>query len=176
MPSQAIFGIGTLMAFVVWGIVVGRHVWPVLRHRPRADALRPILLLHAFRFEGLAFLISGVVSPDLPSPLAHSAAYGDFLTALLALSAYALLRGPLGTASVWAFNIVGTVDLLNAYYEGSRNHIALAPGLLGTLYFIPTLLVPLLLVTHAVVFRLLLQRDGARDGGRLEAPRQGSLG
>jgi hypothetical protein len=32
-------------------------------------------------------------------------------------------------------------------------------GQLGATYFIPTVLVPLLLTTHAVVFRLLLQRS-----------------
>ena len=30
-----------------------------------------MLLLHAFRFVGLAFLVPGVVSPDLPDAFAH---------------------------------------------------------------------------------------------------------
>ena len=57
---------------------------------------------------------------------------------------------------MWVFNIVGTVDLLNAYFQGNRFGLGDAPGLLGAAYFIPTVLVPMLLVTHVLVFRILL--------------------
>ena len=63
----------------------------------------------------------------------------------------------LGTILVWAFNIVGTADLLYAFYQGNRT--ALDPGLQGATYFIPTVLVPLLLITHGFVFRILLHKD-----------------
>jgi hypothetical protein len=53
-------------------------------------------------------------------------------------------------------NIVGTVDLLNAFYQGNRLGLGTTPGLQGAAYFIPTGLVPLLLVTHALMFRILL--------------------
>jgi hypothetical protein len=79
--------------------------------------------------------------------------------------------GPLGTPSVWAFNIVGTFDLLRAYSEGGRTGLGLQPGLQGALYFVPTLLVPLLLVTHALIFRLLLHREGAHADHPLTDPR-----
>jgi hypothetical protein len=36
-------------------------------------------------------------------------------------------------------------------------HRQLASGLQGAAYFIPTVLVPLLLITHGLVFRLLLK-------------------
>jgi hypothetical protein len=54
------------LSFIAWGIITARYVWPELRLRPRAEALRPLLILHSFRFIGLAFLVPGVVSPDLP--------------------------------------------------------------------------------------------------------------
>jgi hypothetical protein len=57
------------------------------------------------------------------------------------------------------FNIVGTVDLLVAFYQGDRLGVGIAPGLQGAAYFIPTVLVPLLLVTHALVFRILLRPE-----------------
>jgi hypothetical protein len=156
MPLQAIFGISVLLGFVVWGMIGARYIWPALRERPRAEALRPVLLLHAFRYVGLAFLVPGVVSPDLPDAFAGPAAYGDLVTALLALLAIATLKSRLGTIVVWVFNTVGTLDLVNAFYQGDRLGLGLAPGLQGAAYFIPTVLVPLLLVTHALVFRLLL--------------------
>ena len=85
----------------------------------------------------------------------------DLATAILALLALATLRKQLGTILLWAFNIVGTTDLLHAFYQGNRTGIGLAPGLQGAAYFIPTVLVPLLLVTHALVFRILLFEDAA---------------
>ena len=65
MQPQAMFGISVLLGFVVWGMIGARYIWPALRGRPRTEALRPVLLLHAFRYVGLAFLVPGVVSPDL---------------------------------------------------------------------------------------------------------------
>jgi hypothetical protein len=113
--------------------------------------------LHSFRFVGLAFVVPGVVSPDLPTAFARPAAYGDLTTAILALLSLATLRSRLGLILVWVFNILGTVDLLYAFYQGNRTGLGLAPGLQGAAYFIPTVLVPLLLITHGLVFRLLLR-------------------
>jgi hypothetical protein len=53
--------------------------------------LRPLLILHTFRFIGLAFLVPSVVSPDLAPAFAHSAAYGDIIAAILALLSLLLL-------------------------------------------------------------------------------------
>jgi hypothetical protein len=156
MQPQAIFGISVLLGFVVWGIIGARYVRRALRGRPRAEALRPVLLLHAFRYVGLAFLVPGVVSSDLPDAFARPAAYGDLATSMLALLGIATLGSRLGTIVVWVFNIVGTVDLLNAFYQGRRLGLGIAPGLQGAAYFIPTVLVSLLLVTHALVFRILI--------------------
>jgi hypothetical protein len=159
MTPQAIFGTSVLLGFVVWGVIGARFLWPALRGRPRAEALRPLLLVHAFRFIGLAFLVPGVVSPDLPADFARPAAYGDLATSLLALLGIATLESRLGTVIVWVFNSVGTVDLLNAFYQADRLGVGIAPGLQGAAYFIPTVVVPLLLVTHALVFRILLRPE-----------------
>jgi hypothetical protein len=156
MRPQATFGVSVLLGFVVWGLVGAQHIWPALRRRSRTDALRVVLLLHAFRFTGLAFLVPGVVSPYLSEAFARPAAYGDLATSMLALIAMATLRSRVGTTLVWVFNIVGTADLLNAFYQGSRTNMGLDPGLQGAAYFIPTVVVPLLLVTHAFVFRILV--------------------
>ena len=166
MSSQALFGISVAVSFIAWAVVMQQYLWPALRSQSRTNALRPILLLHSFRFVGLAFLVPGVVSPDLPAAYARPAAYGDLATAILALLAIAALRNKLGIILVWAFNLLGTADLLHAFYEGNRTGVGLAPGMQGAAYFIPTVLVPLLLITHGVVFRLLFQGTtlpGLRD-------------
>ena len=158
MRPEALFGISIVLGVVVWGIVAARYVWPALRERPRADALRPLLLLHSFRFIGLAFLVPGVVSPELPDAFARPAAYGDLGAAVLALLALAALGSRFGIGLVWVFNLWGSADLLHAYYQG-RLGVGVEPGQLGAAYFIPTVVVPLLLVTHVLVFRMLLTRS-----------------
>lgn len=159
MPPLAAFGISVAFSLLAWGLVAARYIWPELRRRPRVDALRPLLLLHGFRFLGLAFIVPGVVSPELPAGYASALAYGDFVTAILALLALAALRSRLGIALVWAFSLWGTADLLNGFYQGL--HDGLVPGQLGAAYFIVTFFVPLLFVTHGLVFRLLIREDGA---------------
>jgi hypothetical protein len=164
MPPRAVYGISIVFSFIAWGLVTACYVWPALRTLPRARALRPLLVLHGFRFVGLAFLVPGVVSPDLPLAFARPAAYGDLTTTVLAWFALALLQSRLGRALVWVFNCCGTADLLYAFYQGNRTGLGHTPGHLGAAYFIPTLLVPLLLLTHGLVFRLLLTREGAGTG------------
>ena len=142
---------------IAWGIVTSRYIWPELRLRPRSEALRPLLILHSFRFIGLAFLVPGVVSPDLPPAFAHSAAYGDMIAAILALLSLLLLPSSAGVAAAWIFSLWGSADILNAFYQA--NHSGLLAGQLGAAFFLPTLIVPLLLITHGLAFRILLQHQ-----------------
>jgi hypothetical protein len=157
MQPQVCFFVSIAFSLIAWGIVAATYIWPELHARKRAEALRPLLALHAFRFVGLAFLVPGVVSPDLPSAFAHSAAYGDIIAAALALLSLLWLQREAGVVMVWVFNLWGTADLLNAFYQA--NHAGLLAGQLGATYFIPTLIVPILLITHALAFRILLQHQ-----------------
>lgn len=157
MPVQALFFTSIGFSLVAWSIVANRYIWPALQSRDRADALRPLLTLDIFRFLGLAFLIPGVVSSELPASFSHAAAYGDLIAAVLALLALASLRNGAGIFLVWIFNLWGTADLFNAFYQA--NHAGLSAGQLGATYFIPTLIVPLLMITHVLTFRILLRRQ-----------------
>ena len=157
MLPQLAFFVSIAFSFIAWWIVTARYLWPALRLRQQADALRPLLILHSFRFIGLAFLVPGVTSPDLPSAFAYPAAYGDVLAAALALLSLLLLSSRAGVVIAWIFNLWGSVDLLNAFYQA--NQAGLVPGQLGATYFIPTVFVSLLLITHVLAFRILLQHQ-----------------
>jgi|SRR5579872_1675183 len=157
MQSQLSFFGSIAFSFIAWGFVTARFIWPGLRLQERGEALRPVLILHSFRFIGLAFLVPGVVAPDLPPAFAHSAAYGDITAAILALLALTSLPSASGIVIAWIFNVWGTADLFNAFYQA--NHAGLTAGKLGATYFIPTFIVPLLLITHGLVFRILLQHQ-----------------
>ena len=158
MTIQALFGLSIIMSFVASGIVAWLFLWPWLRGKPRDDALVPVLVPHAFRFIGLSFLVPGVVSPTLSPAFAAPAAYGDLIAAALAVAAIFSLRSRAiwAIALIWLFNLWGTADLINAYYQGALG-ARVGPGSLGAAFFIPTVIVPPLLIIHGLIFRLLLR-------------------
>jgi hypothetical protein len=162
MPVNALFGLSILMSFVAFGLVTRLYIWPRLRLLAREDALAVLVAPHAFRFVGLSFLVTGVVSPSLPSAFAVPAAYGDFIAAILAVvSALALTaRASWAIAVVWIFSVWGSVDLLNAFYQGLIG-VGIDARDLGAAFYIPTAIVPPLLITHGLIFWLLLRRKGA---------------
>src|SRR5262249_17752710 len=106
---------------------------------------------------GLMFLAPGAVFPGLPEQFAKPAAFGDLLAAILALVALAAVvrRSSLARPLVGLFNIVGTIDLINAI---SLATIYAAPPYMGPAYWIPAFWVPALLATHYVIFVLLGKR------------------
>jgi hypothetical protein len=97
------------------------------------------------------------VSADLPAAFSHAAAYGDLIAATLAVLALLSLPRRAGVGIAWIFNLWGSADLLNAFYQAS--HAGLVPGQLGATYFLPTFAVPLLFITHVLAFRILVQRE-----------------
>ncbi len=154
MDVGAIFGLQFVLSVVVWSLLARWLLSPWLEKKSRHEALFWLTVPHAFRHVGMVFLVPGVVAQPLPESFANPAAYGDLLTGVLALLALIALRASWAGAVVlvWLFNTVGTVDLLNAL-----RHVDVAPDF-GAAWYIPTLLVPLLLVTHFMIFARLLRR------------------
>jgi hypothetical protein len=158
MDIQALFGLSVLMSFVAFGMVTKLYIWPRLRLLERDDALVLLVLPHTFRFIGLSFLVPGVVSASLPPAFAAPAAYGDLVAAMLAVVAVIALsrRASLAIPVVWLFNVWGAADLLFAFYQGLFG-VRIDPRALGAAFFIPTALVPPLLITHGLIFWLLVR-------------------
>ena len=154
MTPFQIFGLQFALSLVVGALIARWHVWPRLAALPTRRALPPLLFVHATRYIGLVFLVPTVVPPGVPAGFAVPAAYGDLLAALVALVA---LRGewPGALALTWLFNLVGTADLLYALTQGARLDVQL-----GAAYYIPILAVPVLLITHAMMFVLLRRGRG----------------
>ncbi len=159
MSTQAIFGLQFILSLLVIALLARWLLAPWLANQSQRDALFWLTLPHAFRHIGMVFLLPGIVVGQLPENFAMPAAYGDLLAGVLALGALILLRsGWKGAmAAVWLFNVVGTVDLLNAL-----RHLDVAPNL-GAAWYIPTLFVPLLLVTHFMIFARLLKPVANRE-------------
>lgn len=165
MEEFAVFGLSVALAVAAWAVVCATYVWPHLRGRTLAEAARPLLILHLFRFVGLSFLIPGVAGASLSRAFAEPGAYGDLLTVVLAWVALGLRRHRVGVAALWAFNVWGTLDLLFAFYKGAFGP-GFQPSFLGATFYIPTVYVPLLLCTHAMIFALLLRPSIRAPAGR----------
>ena len=157
MSSATIFQLHLALGYVPWLLVVSAYVWPWLKAMDRVDAQRAIAIVHSFRFFGLVFIVPGVVGANLPAAFATVAAYGDFVTGLLAMLALLTVRiRVLFRLFVVAFNLVGTADILIDYYHGIETDLATRAGELGAAYGIPIVYVPLLMITHFIAFYLLV--------------------
>jgi len=145
---------GSLLSYALIAIW---YVVPRLSKLPRVEALIPLIVLHTFRTVGLVFLFPQVTGGALPPGFAAPAAYGDLLTAGLALLAVFALRLRPGWALplVWLFNLVGITDLLFAMYNGAVTGLPFFH--LGVAWLLLTFYVPLLLVSHVIVFWVLLR-------------------
>jgi hypothetical protein len=160
MSPAAIFNIHLALGYVPWLLCFRAYAWPKLQALDRPAAQRMIAALHSFRFFGLVFLLPGVVGPALPSRFAAFAAYGDFVTGLLAMLAFMTFRvRPLFWVFAAAFNVVGLIDLLGDYYLGVSLKLPQVSGALGGAYVIPIVYVPILMITHVAALRLALRPE-----------------
>ncbi|OLL32243.1 hypothetical protein BTH42_07265 [Burkholderia sp. SRS-W-2-2016] len=158
MSPRVLFQLHLVLGYVAWLLCFGTYIWPKLKTMNPFDAQRAIATLHSFRFFGLVFLLPGVVGNGLPAGFATFAAYGDFITGLLAMLALLTARiRPLFWSLVVAFNLAGAVDLILDYAHAIQADLPAHAGELGATYAIPIIYVPLLVITHGAAFYLLLR-------------------
>lgn len=158
MNPRVIFGLSALGSLLSSIVFAALFAWPWLRSMDSGHALIWLVAPHMFlRFIGLSFLVPGVAGASLPKAWAIPAAYGDAIAGILAIIATVGLAhaAAWAIAAVWVFNVWGAADLLFALFKGAR--VNLDPGSLGAGFYIPTAIVPPLLVSHALIFGLLLR-------------------
>ena len=144
-----------LSTFVFW-VAAKLYVVPKLQDYEARIILLPILLLHSLRHLGLMFLTSGATFPGIPAQFARPAAYGDLITAVLAMISIPAVAARARSAKlfVWVFNLVGSLDLIDAITLAT---VYDAAPFMGPAYWIPAFWVPALLVTHYITFLVLLR-------------------
>ena len=144
-----------LSTFVFW-LAAKLYVLPRLDDCGPRTILLPILLLHSLRHLGLMFLAPGAVYPGIPTQFTYPAAFGDMLTAVLAMIAIPAVAMQVRIAKllVWIFNIVGSLDLIDAIVLAT---VYDAAPFMGPAYWIPAFWVPALIVTHYLTFLVLLR-------------------
>ncbi len=157
MTNVSIFWLQLVSSCVVSAVIVAWYVWPSITKLPLNIALVPLIFVHVFRYVGMTLLVTGMVDPTLPIGFRNNAAYGDLITAALALASMFALRSnwSIAFALVWVFNTWGFVDLLN----GVRGLVSLnVPSFnLATFWYVYTFYAPAVLVSHLMIFWMLLK-------------------
>ncbi len=104
------------------------------------------------------------MDPDIPKYAMDAIAYGDLVSAVLAVAATIFLRyrwrGALAVA--WIVNAVASLDWLHASFLAASNHFATYR--LGGNWYIVAYYVPAIGVAHVVIFARLLRRGPSRLG------------
>jgi hypothetical protein len=157
MNNVTIFWMQLLTSVFVFAIVAAWYVWPALTKLSRNSALIPLLFVHVPRYVGMTLLVTGMVDPKLPREFLNSAAYGDLLEAALALASIYVLRSNWRFAIplVWVANTWGFVDLLNGVRSVLQVNV---PSFdLATLWYVYTFYAPLVIVSHVMIFAILLK-------------------
>ena len=151
-----ILTINLIFSTFVFGVAARLYVLPKLQNYEARTLLLPILLLHSLRHLGLMFLTSGATYPGIPPQFTYPAAYGDLITAVLAMTAIpaVAMRARSAKLLVWLFNAVGSLDLIDAITLAT---VYDAAPFMGAAYWIPAFWVPALLVTHYLTFIVLLR-------------------
>lgn len=162
MTDLHIFVLQWMLSFIVYALIAAWYVSPYLAKLPLHSALMPLVFVHTIRHLGLMILVTVATDPTMPRSFTVPLAYGDMAAQLLALaSVFALrYRWSFAIPLVWIFNIVGMLDLLVATFNSFRYDSTSYQ--LGSVWYIPTFIVPALFVTHIMMFAMLIQRGGER--------------
>jgi hypothetical protein len=159
--------IGTMITLPLVATAVAAAVSPQVRAALLGMPMPFLIGLNVWRVAGGFFLLLAAEG-RLGGPFPTSAGWGDVITGVLALPvAWLALRGQ-GSALVWAWNAFGTLDLVVALALGiiSANgsplqviHAGEGSEAVQVLPWslIPTVLVPIYLIVHGIIFAKLAQ-------------------
>jgi len=146
------------LAVVAW-LATRRMGWL----RTWSDSVDPrvLVLPHLLRAVAAAGFLQSVSRAELPAGFALPAAWGDL--AVAALAALLLCAGAIRTryhARAWqVWNVLGLIDIVlvvaNAARFGLAHPAAMSPMLRLPLALLPSFLVPIVFVTHALLFNRL---------------------
>ncbi len=95
MNNWVILAVQFSMSLIAYSLIFFWYVQPRVSKMPFEQALLPMLLVNVFRFAGLTLLVSGQASTSIPVEALAEAAYGDLISAILALVAVIALRSSL---------------------------------------------------------------------------------
>jgi hypothetical protein len=158
MDSFQIFGLQMTLSLIVFSLLGKWYLAPKLATWDLYNALIVLIFPQALRHLGLTVLATAAVDPNFPKEWSVPAAVGDMIAEILALVCLIALhaRSPIAIALVWIFNIEGFLDFLFVIGQGMRLEITRFQ--FNGFWYVPTFWVPVLIVSHVLIFNLLLKR------------------
>jgi hypothetical protein len=136
--------------------------WPAARKAMLSMPMSAMVAINIVRVFAVLFLMLAAEG-RLSGPFPYSAAWGDIITGVLAVPVLWLLKDGVArhTTAIAAWNLFGTADLVLAIAfgitssDGSPLQIFPGPGSDAMQHvpwsFVPTVLVPLWLILHAII-------------------------
>jgi hypothetical protein len=157
MSPIAIVAVQFTFNVFVWALIARWYVLPRLAPLPLHSALVPPFMIHLVRPISLWMTAPSQMGATVPESWGRSTAIGDLITALLVLATiFALRRRARGAiAMAWIANVIGFLDAAKNGVYGAMIEVIphMGPGVLIVAYT-----VPILYVSHGVIFWLLLRR------------------
>src|SRR5258707_14832241 len=125
MSLKAVAALGSVLSFVMFAIMAVLHVAAWLATRQRAEALTPLLWVHAFRHVALQIFAAQQFGFAVSDRARDEIAAGDVTCMVLAVISIVALHYRLRMAPVmvWALVAATIVDLVNATIAGVREQL-----------------------------------------------------
>src|SRR5215468_510580 len=156
VPVVGLFVLVPLLAAAV------ATTWPAVRQAMLSVPMPVMVALNIVRVFAVLFLMLAAEG-RLTGPFPYSAAWGDIITGVVAVPVLWLLKDGVArhTAGIMAWNLFGAADLVLAITfgitsaEGSPLQLFSGPGSEAMQHvpwsFVPTVLVPIWLILHAII-------------------------
>ena len=158
MGLMSAAALASVLSFVMFAIMAIVYVAPWLAGRPRAEALMPLLWVHAFRHVALQIFSAQQFGFAVSDKARDQIATGDVTGMILAVVSIVALhyRVRMAPVLVWLLVAETTFDLVNATIAGVREQLFATAS--GVTWLILTFYVPLLWVSLGLIVWQLYSR------------------
>jgi hypothetical protein len=158
MTLMSAAALASTLSFIIFAMMAVWYVAPWLATHRRAEALAPLLWVHAFRYIALQIFSAQNFGFAVSNGARDQIAFGDVIGAILALIAIVALRYRAGIAAflVWVFVAESALDLTNSTIAGVREELFSTAS--SVTWLILTFYVPLLWVTLGLIIWQLYSR------------------
>jgi hypothetical protein len=157
MNPATLFGVQFTFSLILFSVVAKWYIAPALTALPTSAALVPLFLVQALRYLPSSAFAPGQVGDRVPMDAMATIAYGDLVSAVLALVAacvlYYRLRGAIAVA--WVVNVATATDWIYAGYVAASRELVSYP--MGGNWYIINYYVPVIGVIHVMIFARLLK-------------------
>ncbi len=158
-PSSAAV-LAQVFSLGMYAMIARLYVVPWLRARDRADALIPLMWVHAFRYVALHLFDAQSAGYTISDGLRDRIIYGDLFASLLAVAAIAALHARLRLSIPLVVLLLGETVTFIATLIRARGQETTAAVATGINWLVQSFYVPLVPVTLGLIVWQIVSRRG----------------